>query len=461
MKIKLRVITILALMMLAITFNASAEGNGYIVKLKDGDVPDGLTQILTEVNSRHRIYSIDNLEKLEGFDEYIEHTEENSEASLIDSVPNIGLLSLPEDEFFSRQWHIQMVNAEFAWDMETYGNNVNVAVIDSGCNQHEDLNVVGGYNFVDDNDDYSDLDGHGTHVAGIISAQHNEIGVAGIAPKVNLYALKCFELGRGDVLGMIDAIYSAVDDYNCKVINMSMGVLGNFKELHDAVKYAVNSGAIVVAAVGNSGMESEPVCSQLWYPASYDEVIGVGSVNINKSRSDYSQRNNFVTVVAPGEYYPSTVETTRYDYKSGTSMATPMVTAAAALLLSADGDMTPAMFKNYIIKCSERLTEEYCGYGLLNIGAMFWEAIRYKYYYVSPINDDGVLIYNNTTGPLGAFGVFAEYEDEVFDYVKLHEILLMSGKKTKINCIDADGTLKFFLWAGNLRPLADARIRGN
>ena len=447
--------------MLAITFNVSAAGKGYIVKLKDMDIPAELTEILAEVNSRHRLYTVDNLEKLDGFDEYIEHTEENAEVVLIDNEPEIGLLSLPEDEYFSRQWQLQMVNAEAAWDMETYGNEVNVAVIDTGCNQHEDLNVVGGYNFVSNNNDYSDNLGHGTHVAGIISAQHNDIGIAGIAPKVNIYALKCLGAeGDAGVLGMIDAIYAAVDDYNCKVINMSIGVLGNFEELHNAVKHAVNNGVIVVAAAGNDG-DKEAECTRPWYPAAYDEAICVGSVDINKSRSYYSQKNDTVTVVAPGEAYPSTVGTAQYAYKSGTSMATPMVSAAAAILFSADGDMTPAMFKSYIIKCSERLTDEYCGYGLLNIGAMFRECIRYKYYYVSPINDDGVLIYNNTAGHVRAFGVFAEYEDEVFDYVKLHEILLMSGKKTKINCIDADGTLKFFLWAGNLRPLADARIREN
>jgi subtilisin family serine protease len=115
-------------------------------------------------------------------------------------------------------------------------------------------------------------------------------------------------------------------------------------------------------------------------------------VDHTQKRSAFSQQNDSVFVVAPGENYRSTIGTEGYEGKSGTSQATPIVAGAAAVLLSAKKDMTVDEFKDYIISCSEPLEDEYCGYGLLNIEAMFKECIRNTDYYVSPINDDGVIV---------------------------------------------------------------------
>ena len=451
--------------MLSPPFKVSADSGGYIVKLKDITVPVELTEILTEVNAEHRIYTADSINQLENFSEYIEYTETNDEVMLIEGESEVGLYSLPRDELYSEQWQLQMVNAEFAWDMETYGNEVNVAVIDTGCNPHEDINLAGGYNFILNNEDYSDNHGHGTHVAGIISAQHNEIGIAGVAPKVNIYALKCvdpyYSSGTDE---LIAAIIAAVDKFDCKVISMSLGVLRDDEEngLYEAVKYATDNGVIIVAAAGNDGRK-DYYKSRLWYPAAYEEVIGVGSVGLTKRRSDFSQQNDSVFVVAPGENYKSTIGTDDYGVKGGTSQATPIVAATAAILFSADDDMTVDEFKNYIISCSEQLEDEYCGYGLLNIAAMFKECIKNKDYYVSPINDDGVLVYNNTEDTLTAIGIFAEYEDKKYVSGSINDITLLPDKKVKINYINSKGMLKFFLWSSmeNLKPLTEERIGGN
>ena len=436
-------------------FGVSAETEGYIVKLKNENIPAELTQLLTEVNSKHGLYTVEDISVLDGFDEYIEYTEENSEVILIDDVPGVSLLTLPDDEYYSEQWQTQMVNADYAWEMETYGNEVNVAVIDSGCNQHEDINLAGGYYFASNSDDYSDTDGHGTHVAGIISAQHNSIGVAGVAPKVNLYALKCSHIDD-----VIAAIYAAVDTYNCKVINMSLDVV-NIASLYNAVKYATDSGVIVVAAAGNGGADSsEYKRTRLCYPAGYDEVIGVGSVGAAKTRSSFSQQNDSVFVVAPGEDYKSTVGTDSYVKKSGTSQATPVVSAAAAILFSVDEDMTVEEFKNYIISCSEKLEDNsFCGYGLLNIEAMFKACIANTDYYISPINSDGVLIYNNTESTLSAIGMFAEFKNNLYTAGSMKEIILLPDKKMKINYYGSGGNMRFFLWSSlkNLYPLAEVR----
>lgn len=463
MKMKVGVIALFVIAMLSPPFKAEADSGGYIVKLKNVNVPIELTEMLTEVNAEHRIYTVDGINQLEGFGEYIEYTETNEEVMLIEGESEVSLYSLPSDELYSEQWQSQMVNAEFAWDMETYGNEVNVAVIDTGCNPHEDINLAGGYNFILNNEDYSDNHGHGTHVAGIISAQHNEIGIAGVAPKVNIYALKCVDPGYvSDEDELIAAIFAAVDKYNCKVINMSLGTLANKTSLYEAVKHATDNGVIIVAAAGNDG-KKDYYKSRLYYPAAYEEVIGVGSVGLTKRRSDFSQQNESVFVVAPGENYKSTIGMSEYDVKNGTSQATPIVTATAAILLSADDDMTLDEFKNYIISCSEPLEDEYCGYGLLNIEAMFKKCIENTDYYVSPINDDGVIVYNNTDDTLTATGIFAEYEDKKYVSGSMNDITLLPDKKIKINYINTEGMLKFFLWSSteNLKPLTEGRIGGN
>lgn len=250
-------ISAIMLIILFSSFRAYADSGGYIVKMKNMVEPKELTELLTEVNAKHHIYTADNIKELEPFAEYIDYIETNDEVMLIEGGTKVGFYSLQTDELYAEQWQLQMLNVEFAWDLETYGNNVNVAVIDTGCNPHQDIVLAGGYNFILNNNDYSDNHGHGTHVAGIISAQHNEIGIAGVAPQVNIYALKCVDPDYySDTDELIAAIYAAVDKYHCKVINMSLGVLQDNELFYEAVKYATDNGVIIIASSGNEGNNS-------------------------------------------------------------------------------------------------------------------------------------------------------------------------------------------------------------
>lgn len=458
MKIKMSIIAFFVIALLHFPFGAKADDSGYIVKLKTSDAPDILFEILTEINAEHSIYLIDDVSKLTGFEKYIEYTEKNGQAVLIDSQPSVSLFMASDDEFNSNQWQLEMVKAKYVWDMATYGNEVNVAVIDTGCNNHEDISLAGGYNYVKKNENYSDNHGHGTHVSGIISALHNETGICGISPKVNIYALKCVDPGCASGVDEIaDAIYDAVDIYNCKVISMSLGFETDYTALREAVEHAAENNVVIVAAVGNDG--NKPSKSKLWYPAAYEETIGVGSVSATKKRSYFSQQNDSVFVVAPGENYLSTNGTSNYVLMSGTSQATPVVAGTVALLFSADEDITIADVKNFIKTCSEPLTDAYCGHGLLNIEAMFKECIKDKNYYISPINSDGIVVYNNTDSDLVATGILAKYSGSKYVSGSISSIELSPAEKVKIDCADAVGQHKFFLWSPvkNLYPLAEAR----
>ena len=113
-------------------------------------------------------------------------------------------------------------------------------------------------------------------------------------PKVRLVPLKCFDDKTTNVSVICKAIYGAVDDFGCDVINMSFGLMEDSIALKEAIDYAAGKGVIIVAAVGNDGTE------ELCYPAAYDNVIGVGSVDKNEGVSSVSQHNKSVFITAPG-----------------------------------------------------------------------------------------------------------------------------------------------------------------
>jgi subtilisin len=218
------------------------------------------------------------------------------------------------------------------------GMGVKVAVIDTGIDcSHPDLspNCVFSVSYVKGARD--DDHGHGTHVAGIIAARANGFGVIGVAPEATLYAVKVLDKnGSGSFSAVASGIVWAIKN-KINVINMSLGAPSESQALHDAVTAAWNAGVLVVAAAGNSGC-----CDTVLYPAKYPESMAVAAVDANDVRTSWSSTGIEVTVAAPGAKVLSTVPTggcklcdpTGYKELSGTSMAAPHVTGAAALLIS-------------------------------------------------------------------------------------------------------------------------------
>ncbi len=464
MKNKTKFILICMIIMLCPMFRVHADSGGYLIKFQEGFHPNIYEYNLKEVNADRGIYSVDNLEDLKPIEDYIEYISQNSMVTLIEGEETISPFSLPEDKLYSEQWQLQLINADAGWKLETYGNDIKVAVIDSGCFEHEDLknNLLEGKNYLNGTTDVTDNNGHGTHVSGIIAAEMNDIGIVGVAPKAKIVPLKCFDPTHSTyVEDILDAIYDAVDVYDCKIINMSWGLKNDDPFLREAIDYADSRGVILVAAVGNYGSTT------MYYPAAYENVIGVSSVGIDKNKSSFAQYNKSVLVTASGEKVKSTYKDGSYQVLQGTSQATPMVSGMAAVTLAMNENLTSEEFRKLLIETAEDLGEEgydvKFGYGLVNEDALINRLMQNVEYYVSPINvrdgDAYVLIKNNTESILKASSIFSEYSKRKFIGCSETQITLLPDKEIIVKTNNNSNKISHFLWSNfnNLTPLTIKR----
>ena len=227
---------------------------------------------------------------------------------------------------------VNMINAPLMWNKGYTGDGVKVAILDSGCIQHPDLinNIIGGKNFTAEGSetDYNDLNGHGTHVAGIIAGNGK---VMGVAPNAKLLILKVLDkTGNGNCQGLYDAINYAIEQ-KVDIINMSLGISINVNEIHTMLKKAVDNNICVVCACGNEG-DGKAFTDEYSYPAGYNEAISVGAIDNARVNAVFTNSNKEVDLVAHGVNVVSTHLNYGYHSMSGTSQATPHVTGALALL---------------------------------------------------------------------------------------------------------------------------------
>ena len=234
---------------------------------------------------------------------------------------------------------VSMINAPFMWSKNITGKNVKIAVIDAGCDlAHKDLknNIIGGRNFTsDDNKNiniYQDSNGHGTHVCGVIAGIKNNGGIIGVAPDAKLIVLKALDKnGLGTLQGIIDAINYAVS-LKVDIISMSLGTTSDIPQLHQAIVNAINNNILVVCAAGNEG-DNNSTTDEYSYPGAYNEVISVGAIDYKRTAARFTDSNKEVDLLAPGVNVLSTYLNNSYTILSGTSMATPHVAGALALLI--------------------------------------------------------------------------------------------------------------------------------
>lgn len=241
---------------------------------------------------------------------------------------------------------IQMIKAPEMWKKGEEGEGIVIAVLDTGCQtDHPALKnrIIGGRNFTSDYRrdprNYSDNNGHGTHVAGTIAGEISDGKTIGVAPKAKLLILKVLsEDGSGDDVDMIRAIHYAIEwrgknKERVRVMSLSLGTEVNHRHLHNAIKRAVNNNIVVVCAAGNMG-DGDGETEEKHYPGAYPEVIQTGAVDQRRKIAYFSNTNHEVDVVAPGVDILSAYPGGKYAKMSGTSMATPHVSGAAALIIN-------------------------------------------------------------------------------------------------------------------------------
>ncbi|HEU4510523.1 MAG TPA: S8 family peptidase [Pyrinomonadaceae bacterium] len=305
----------------------------------------------------------------------VEYVEPNFEIELSEVEEGNPLLPvLPHDPQFNEQWALANsgqrggtqgadISATLAWATTTGDDDIVVAVLDSGVDYtHEDLitnmwmrpanmapyqdaelgpvDDVHGFNAIDNDSDPMDENGHGTHCAGIIGAEgENNLGIAGVNWKVKIMPLKFMGAGGfGTTKDAIEAINYVIDrkkaGVNVRVISASWGGTMRSRALEDVIRKAYENDILFVAAAGNASVNND---RRPHYPSSYNvpNVISVAALDRNDQLAKFSNYGaKSVAIAAPGVDILSTWLGNAYEEKSGTSMATPVVSGVAALILA-------------------------------------------------------------------------------------------------------------------------------
>ncbi len=289
---------------------------------------------------------------------------------------------VPNDVLYSEyQWNLPIVETEKGWAVSRGDKHVIVAVIDTGVDgNHPDLqgHLLKGVNIVNEGKKPQDDVGHGTHVAGIISALvNNGEGVAGMTWYNPILPVKVLdETGSGNTYSVAQGIIWATDN-GAKVINMSLGNYTAANFLHDAVRYAFDHDVVLIAASGNDNT------SKPGYPAAYPEVMAVSAIDPEENRASFSNFGSYIDVMAPGVSIASTYPGNQYAAMSGTSMASPHVTALAALIRSANPLLKNTEVMDIIRRTAKDLgakgKDNYYGYGSIDVVAALQRANQSRY----------------------------------------------------------------------------------
>ncbi|MBQ9015861.1 MAG: S8 family serine peptidase [Firmicutes bacterium] len=344
--------------------------DGYVCVLKEDVTEEQIDQI------EENIEEIDDAEVAEEVcsgeiyaAESLETIEEIADLSAIDYIePNyLFRIDYTADPFdFYNAGMINTIGIKDVWNAGVLGAGIGgaktpvIAVMDTGLagfntqsRRHEDLDFsripyglrAGSFSSIED------YNGHGTFVIGeILATMENHRGISGMMPKAQIVPVKVLNnSGMGDLKSIVSALNKLTKKHNVDVVNMSFSAAYYSASFDKACRKAARKGMILVAAAGNNGDPS------FRYPAAYDSVIGVSAVKSNGAKWSYSEYNDSVDVAAPGVgvaglsiYSPKT-----YEQQSGTSMAAPVISAAAAMVKSIDPSVKHNQFVNILAKTSK------------------------------------------------------------------------------------------------------------
>lgn len=296
---------------------------------------------------------------------------------------------------------ILVISFSMGVEVSAIDTSISIGLIDTGVSNHNELidmsKILEGKNYAFDNDDTTDLIGHGTAIASIILGTVDGNIVPSVE-KVNIVPLVYYSkyqsgvIVNGGVDAITDAIYDAIDVYGCKVINISSGTSYDDEDLRTAIEYAEEMNVIVVSSVGNANLTNE---SLVYYPASYETVIGVGSAD-GDNVAAFSQRGESVYVLADGTnlLVAGIKNAEVYKNVSGSSYSAAYVTALAASLLQENPNMTAEEFRTVLKYSSTDICDigydTSSGYGIINKEYAF-EVIE---------NIDEIMLFSVETEPL-------------------------------------------------------------
>jgi serine protease AprX len=313
--------------------------------------------------------------------------------------PNVEYISYDTRVFAVMDIARKTVGAEQVFKDGYTGKGVTVAIIDTGVSPHNDLiyptnRIVGFKDFINKETRPYDDNGHGTHCAGILaSSGYSSKGkYRGIAPEANILSIKVLdEKGNGktsDILSAVQWIIDSKEVYKTKIVNFSLGAIAQYRERKDplvkAANRAIDNGMVVVAAVGNSG----PMRNTILSPATSRYVISVGALDNNRTPetnddfiASFSSRGPTIDRVRKPDLIAPGVDVMSLSYKSlnnytslsGTSMAAPMVSGAAALLLSQNPDYTHFDIKRILAGACSKINASSLdqGAGILDLSKIF------------------------------------------------------------------------------------------
>ena len=331
--------------------------------LKDNKISNKEKDKLKNHNTSEISLSNEEVELLKK-DDSVEFVEPNAKVSIDAITSSTGEITEEVINAEEVPWGNVAIGAHMLEEQHNKGNDIKVAVLDTGVSNHPDLKIAGGINILNGTPNYADNHGHGTHIAGTIAAQENNQGIVGIAPNVELYSVKVLGSdGTGTYNQVIEGIEWAIDN-KMNIVSMSFTGTEESEALHRAIKEAEAAGIMMVAAAGNKGLGEETEM----YPALYPEVISVGATTKSNVRANLSSTGENLDIVAPGVDIRSTTKNGSYGNLSGTSMAVPHVVGAAAVLWSQNKTADSMKIEELIIENATELgNEQEYGQGLINL----------------------------------------------------------------------------------------------
>lgn len=276
----------------------------------------------------------------------------------------------PNDPYFTSgsQWHHTKIQSPQAWNVTLGLTNVIVAVLDTGVDfKHPDLTgkLLTGYNYIANNNNAADDHGHGTAVSGTAAASGNN-SVGGLGVAVNNYVLPVKVLdatGSGSYSAIANGLTYAAKQ-GARVINLSMGGPNSSSTLQSAVDYAWSKNCVIIAAAGNSANDTPQ------YPGACNNVVAVSATDSNDARASFSSYGSYVTVSAPGQNILTTLNGGSYGGVNGTSFSSPVTAGVAALVASANPQLSNLQIVNILKTTSDDLGaagyDVYFGSGRVN-----------------------------------------------------------------------------------------------